>query len=277
MTTQVKEAVATTSDAVDLPPVSNGSPVGLHSKIAHLQQTLEQVEKRGHADVSTSGGGSYSYDYILESDLMAAIRPKLGELGVAVYYSDEVVHREDNLVSVKVTLTLADGETGETFAMSAVGDGTDKGDKAANKAKTSAMRYLLWKWMLVPSDIDPEHESVPRRSSGASGASDDGLPKNWAEINGEAAEYSCQTLFKEAGSAASIYLYGSRDSSQLTPEQRSDIFQKARRAMVALRAKKADFPGGIAPLTDVVAAWATVLDGHELDLDLPDGDDGGYS
>jgi hypothetical protein len=46
--------------------------------------------------------------------------------------------------------------------MYAEGVGTDKGDKHVNKAKTAAMRYLLWKWFLVPSDVDPEVENIDR-------------------------------------------------------------------------------------------------------------------
>src|SRR5258708_2559699 len=96
-------------------------------------------------------GGSYSYDYIEESTLMEKIRPLLAAEGVAVYYSDEILNIQGNLASVRVLLTLVDGESGDSFTMHADGVGTDYGDKHVSKAKTTAMRYLLWKWFLVPS------------------------------------------------------------------------------------------------------------------------------
>lgn len=135
----------------------------LASKIAKVQLAAEvsRLPKRT-VNVSISSGGSYKYDYIEESTLMEKIRPLLASEGVAVFYSDEIKDITGNLARVRVTLTLVDGESGEQFEMFAEGVGTDKGDKHVNKAKTAAMRYLLWKWFLVPSDIDPETENVER-------------------------------------------------------------------------------------------------------------------
>lgn len=140
-----------------------GTP-NLATKIAKVQKNAEisALPKR-NVQVQTQGGGSYSYDYIEEGTLMEKIRPLLAEEGVAVFYCDEIKSISGNLATVRVSLTLVDGESGETVAMFAEGVGTDKGDKHVNKAKTSALRYLLWKWFLVPSgDVDPEAENVER-------------------------------------------------------------------------------------------------------------------
>lgn len=136
---------------------------GLARKMAAIQlaANVGGLEQR-NVRVETSTGGSYSYDYITEPTLMRVIRPLLAEYGIAVFYSDEIKTMTGNAATVRVELTLVDGETGQERTMHAEGLGTDKGDKAVNKAKTSALRYLLWKWFLVPSDIDPEEENVER-------------------------------------------------------------------------------------------------------------------
>lgn len=136
---------------------------GLATKIAKVQKKAEvsALPKRT-VSVSMRSGGSYTYDYIEESTLMEKIRPLLAEEGVAVFYSDEIKAISGNLATVRITLTLIDGDSGERFEMFAEGVGTDMGDKHVNKAKTAAVRYLLWKWFLVPSDIDPERENIER-------------------------------------------------------------------------------------------------------------------
>lgn len=172
---------------------------GLYSKMAEVLGEIESIEKNGHAEVKNERGAVlYRYDYILESDLMAAVRPKLAERGIAVFYSDEIIDRDGNRVTIRVRLTLVDGATGERETLSADHDATDRGDKAAAKAKTSAVRYLLWKNFLVPSDLDPEQENVeqrsdekktePRRPAGRSGGATDRsvkLRKAIGELAGE--------------------------------------------------------------------------------------------
>lgn len=129
----------------------------LDQRIAEVQGELEDVPRRGHADVTTATGGTYSYDYILEADLMKAIRPLLAKHGVATYYSDRIVNAGATTI---VEVTIRFRANGDEIVCTAEGVGTDKGDKAANKAKTSAVRYLLWKMFLQPSDEDPEQENV---------------------------------------------------------------------------------------------------------------------
>jgi hypothetical protein len=130
----------------------------LDERMAAVQLELEDVPRRGHADVQTRAGGTYSYDYILEADLMKGVRPLLAKHGIATYYRDELLGLEDGMARVRVSLTFA--ANGEERTVTGDGIGTDVGDKAANKAKTSAVRYLLWKTFLQPSDEDPEQENT---------------------------------------------------------------------------------------------------------------------
>jgi hypothetical protein len=138
----------------------------LDQRMAAVQRKLEDVERRGHAEITTRSGGSYTYDYITEPDLMRAIRPLLAKEGIAVYYSDEIKSYDGGAATVRVSMTLA--ANGEERVLFAEGYATDLGDKAANKAKTNAVRYLLWKTFLQPSDDgDPEQENVDADSARA--------------------------------------------------------------------------------------------------------------
>lgn len=128
---------------------------------AEILGELEAIERNGHAVVRNRDGSvAYTYDYVLESDLMANVRPKLAARGIAVFYSDEILADEPvgdpkrgwRQTRVRVTLDLVHGETGEQFTVTADDQAQDVGDKAARKAKTGAMRYLLNKGTLNPSD-----------------------------------------------------------------------------------------------------------------------------
>jgi hypothetical protein len=154
-----------------LSELSRPKPYGLAAKLAAVQLELEDVPRQGHADVYRKNDRNewtlaYSYDYILEADLMKAIRPLLAKHGIATLYSDRIVKgptKEDVGTTVEVTLTFFDGESGERESISGEGYAIDRGDKGANKAKTSAMRYLLWKSFLQPSDEDPEQQAEDRQ------------------------------------------------------------------------------------------------------------------
>lgn len=145
-------------EGVMLAVIERRNPRTLDERMAAVQKELEDVPRRGHADVTTRAGGSYAYDYITEADLMAGIRPLLARHGIATYYSDRILSVENGMARVEVTLRLRANR--EEVVLSSEGVGTDTGDKHANKAKTSAMRYLLWKTFLQPSDEDPEQDNT---------------------------------------------------------------------------------------------------------------------
>jgi hypothetical protein len=160
----------------------------LFGKIAAVMGTVSAIprDQYRHVEVETSTGGSYSYDFIPESVLMERIRPELAARGVAVLYSDKLLpspEEDDNLVTVEIAVTFADGETGAHWTCRAVGQGTDKGDKAASKAKTTAMRYLIWKMFLVSGDLEPEAENVDRRSGGGGGGGRKGRPATPKQVD----------------------------------------------------------------------------------------------
>ena len=56
-------------------------------------------------------------------------------------------------------ITLADGETGESWTSDWYGEGADRGDKSINKAMTAMMKYYLLRLFNVGSGEDADEES----------------------------------------------------------------------------------------------------------------------
>jgi hypothetical protein len=140
----------------------------LHGKIAEVQGELGVMSKDRHVDVKGKNNQVlYGYDYLSESALMTAVRDKLSRRGVAVYISVVDQRREGQLTLVTTSITFADGPTGETFTITGQGQGADPSDKGVYKAITGAVRYMLWKTFLVPTEGDDPnqpHEVTAERS-----------------------------------------------------------------------------------------------------------------
>lgn len=143
----------------------------LWHKLAEVQGELEALPKDARADIQTSGGGSYSYEYVTESALMGAVRQKLAQRGVAVSVSWTGVEFQGNLAVVRGVMFFTNGDDPtQREAVQLLGTGTDKGDKAIYKAMTGAVRYALWKTFLIPAGVDNEQTNEPRSQGEAAPA-----------------------------------------------------------------------------------------------------------
>lgn len=166
------------------PPLEGFKP-SLFRKIAEVQGHIGGIEP----DQSMEVQGRASYKYVSESKLLSSIRPLLAAAKVAAFVSvDEqsgefIAVTKSNgkpgtitLAKVTMSITFADGESGETFTVRGQGQGTDYGDKAIYKAITSANRYMWWKAMLVGTDGDDaattptDYQVSAKDSGGADGA-----------------------------------------------------------------------------------------------------------
>lgn len=213
-------------------PEETDSPKGLAAKIAAIQLEAEvgKLPQR-HVEVKKDGQIQYTYDYIEESTLMAHIRPLLAQHGVACFYDDEILSLNGNVATVRTSLTLVDGDTGEERRMSTEGMSADRGDKMVNKAKTAAMRYLLWKWFLVPSSMDDPEVTTTETSSKAP-------PSHIKLASDEAVEAFLADL------AAAGFDREAWESNTLTPHKlewegvREDWLANQRRDLQAAIAKK---------------------------------------
>lgn len=158
---QTDEERARAADRPAAPPRSREvTPVAdtLHGKIAEVQGELGVMPKDRNVEVRKNGVLQYSYDYLSESALMVAVREKLARRGVAVYVSTTDQRREGSLTLVTTSITFADGLTGETFTITGQGQGADPSDKGVYKAITGAVRYMLWKTFLVPTEGDDPNQ-----------------------------------------------------------------------------------------------------------------------
>lgn len=130
----------------------------LFAKIAKAQAEMGGLTTDKRANIRTEKA-NYSYEYISDSAMMAAVRRILSPLSVAVFVSVIDERKDGNLSVVRIRVTFADGESGATFSIDGVGYGTDTSDKGAGKAQTSAIRYALTKTFLQGGDADPEQDS----------------------------------------------------------------------------------------------------------------------
>ncbi|MGB9791326.1 MAG: ERF family protein [Thermacetogeniaceae bacterium] len=124
----------------------------LACKLAQVMSEVQSVPKKGYNDF-------HKYNYVMEADLLEAIRDKLAQKKVFIFSSVDELIQEGTLTTVKMTFTFVDGESGEQFSVTYYGTGDDKGDKGAYKAYTGALKYFLMKTFLVPTGDDPEADT----------------------------------------------------------------------------------------------------------------------
>lgn len=127
-------------------------------KLSEVLGEVQRVPKRGTNDF-------HKYSYATEADILDAVRGALAARQVALVTDVEVISDEslstqrggaERLVRVRLTVRLVDGESGEWLESNAIGDGTDRGDKAVYKATTGAMKYWTMKTFMVSTGDDAE-------------------------------------------------------------------------------------------------------------------------
>lgn len=125
---------------------------GLVRKLAKVMGEIGRIEKRGRNDF-------HKYDYVLESDLVDAVRGLLAKAGVMIFPSVESYEVHGDVTHLKVKFTMVDGESGQTIEAYGYGQGADKGDKGGYKAMTGATKYFLMKTFLIATGDDPEGDT----------------------------------------------------------------------------------------------------------------------
>ena len=133
--------------------------LNLHGKIARISGHLGRIPKNGYNKFN-------NYPYVLESDLVEAIRYYLAAATILIYPSVkewavvEGIAREgrsgDPRTDVLYEFRVVDGKTGETFSFDQLGQGSDPRDKGSNKASTSAMKFAYLRLFNIASGEDSE-------------------------------------------------------------------------------------------------------------------------
>lgn len=152
------------------------APRNLVRKLAEVMGEIDFVAKLGRNEFQ-------KYNYMRAADLAHAVRDKLSKRSI-IMLSDvveircyEIPAREGVMqaIDLKVKYTFYDGDSKETLSFHGYGTGTDRGDKAAYKAHTGALKYAIRNSFLVPDESDPEEEKTDK---GIRGRAVDQGPKN---------------------------------------------------------------------------------------------------
>lgn len=151
----------------------------LVKKLAQVMQQVKYIQKRGYNTFN-------NYKYATESDVAEKIREELAAQNVVMipsvvsHSTREHTNRKGNteyISTVKMDFTFIDGDSGEQFVFSMVGEGQDAGDKGPYKAITGAQKYALMKAFMIPTGDDPEaDEGVDQRNSETPGSGQPAQP-----------------------------------------------------------------------------------------------------
>jgi hypothetical protein len=145
-------------------------PLTVHEAIAEVTQRVEAIAKGRTA----SQGGSYKYRGI--DDVLAALHPVLGDVGLVILPGRMVEHRREtratrnggtlNVALVRVRYTLIGPDGTKTFG-EAWGEAGDAGDKATQKALSQAYKTFALQTFSIPTEEsrrdDPDVTNEPGR------------------------------------------------------------------------------------------------------------------
>jgi len=150
--------------------------------VQHMAEVMVEVgyvQKDGKLDAFPF------YTFASAEKVADKVRSALSERGIAVCGDCELVASEiiktekssRHLVLVKHTLTFTDGT--DSLSVSAIGEGMDSGDKAAQKANTVGVKYCLAKAFLISWGDDPE--VGPQTDLSGSGAQENESLTEWLD------------------------------------------------------------------------------------------------
>ena len=135
-----------------------------------IPQIMAEVGAIGKDHTAKQG---YAYRGI--DDVVAALSPLMAEHGMFVYPCVRRIQHEQVLVGknqtpmmhviADISYTFAASD-GSSFEAGAIGEATDSGDKAGNKAMASAYKYALTQTFAIPtSDPKDTEQSSPDLSA----------------------------------------------------------------------------------------------------------------
>lgn len=127
-------------------------------KFVEVMRDCSHVAKNGTNDF-------HRYKYATAADVLEKVNASLTKHGLAsvvatnLLGSKEVTTAKGNveqLVTVEVSVTLIDAESGESLTLKGLGSGQDSGDKSVAKAQTMAIKYCYLNSLAIATNDDPE-------------------------------------------------------------------------------------------------------------------------
>lgn len=146
------------------------------SKLVNIMKACEYVQK----DKENTYHG---YKYVSAANVLEKVNSACVEQNVASVVSSKIASEKEKvnekgktefLVTVELTLTLVDGDTGETLTITSLGTGQDIGDKAVAKAQTMALKYAWMTSLNISTGDDPEADEGADKRNHASSNNDKG-------------------------------------------------------------------------------------------------------
>jgi len=156
----------------DWPAPDSKTPLNLAGKIAAISGHIGRIPKNGYNSFN-------KYPYVLEADVVEAIRYFLSAARILIYQSvkdwritENLGKSGDSRTDILYTFTIIDGHTGETLSFDQLGQGSDPRDKGSNKASTSAMKFAYLRLFNLSSgeDSEADEEGDQRAAMGSTRA-----------------------------------------------------------------------------------------------------------
>ena len=121
------------------------------------------------AYVAKNGLNSFhKYKYATAEDVLQKVNESLTKNKIACVAVPEMIEFTDvtnlkgnteHLATVRVEISLIDGDSGEEVKIYGIGSGQDAGDKAVMKAQTAATKYAYMLSFCIATGDDPEADS----------------------------------------------------------------------------------------------------------------------
>lgn len=132
----------------------------LTAKLAEIMKECSHVLKNGKNDF-------HGYKYATCADVLEMVNNSLSSHNICSLVTPELLRMDEvvtakggkeHLATVKMDISLIDGETGESVTITGIGSGQDNGDKAVMKAQTAAIKYAYVLSFAISMDDVPEDE-----------------------------------------------------------------------------------------------------------------------
>lgn len=131
----------------------------------NVHEAINMVMGRvGYVQKETKG---LPYSFASEPAFIKAVRPHLVDVGLIVYQSGVELLERNEFTSKKGALgtnvlfrfewTWVHVPTETSITVTSIGEGTDYGDKGANKAMTVAMKYNMRQTLVIETGDDPDY------------------------------------------------------------------------------------------------------------------------
>lgn len=128
---------------------------------------IEVMKECSH--VAKNGTNEFhKYKYVTAADVLEKVNASLTKHGLASVVATNLLNtkevttskgNKEQLVTVEVTVTLIDSESGETLTLKGLGSGQDAGDKSIAKAQTMGIKYAYLASLAIATGDDPEADS----------------------------------------------------------------------------------------------------------------------